>query len=458
MDAADLDYQARTLSGCIPPLLVTRLLELGHTEEVEFQAGRGEWFCAREWARLRGDQGQQGQALEVLAPYVATGWWPAARAQAELLEGWGRVEEAIALSRPYAQAGDRSALEFFARLLARHDHSDEAFALLRTGIEDWFLAAALVDVAEGTGLDEEAAALLTGRNDAGHPCGDPGKNNPGCDSRRTEPSNAVGLLAAIRERQGRIEDAIALLRTRDATSVNGRDQLADLLARHDRIEELRAYAASEYHGHAARRLAEMLEEHGDVEGAIDVYRQPGESLARRCHGAVQLSQLLARHGRGDEAIEVMRTLADSPGGADDWIVDTLCTLYADHGRSQDGLAYLDALKARRGGEEEWDYSRMRLPLMAHCGLLDEAIEQARAHPEGGTWYAAWSISDLLAQAGRTDEAIAVLEQHAPSNSSVLAQRLVDLGRIKDAVRVLQQPRIKPATPTWDGAFSVEPPF
>lgn len=38
MDAAALDRQAQTLSGCIPPLLVSRLLELGHGEEVEVQA------------------------------------------------------------------------------------------------------------------------------------------------------------------------------------------------------------------------------------------------------------------------------------------------------------------------------------------------------------------------------------------------------------------------------------
>ncbi|MEW2161248.1 hypothetical protein AB0950_39585 [Streptomyces sp. NPDC007189] len=453
MDAADLDYRVRTLSGCIPPLLVSRLLELGHAAEVEFQAGRGEWFCAREWARLLGGQGRQAEALKVLAPYVATGWWPATRAEAELLEGWGRVEEAIERARPYAWAGDRLAVEFFARLLARHDRGGEAFTLLRAGIDDWFLADCLVDIAEGAGLNEEAAALLEGRIEAVPVCGD-----PDCDNRRTEPFNAVGLLAAIRERQGRVDDAIALLYTRSTTSVNGRDQLADLLARHDRLGELRAYAATEYHGHAARRLAEVLEERGDLDGAIDVYRQPADSPARRCHSAILLSELLARHGRGDEAIEVMRTLAESPGSGEDWIVGTLCTLYADHGRAHDGLAYLDALKARHDGEEEWDFFSMRLPLMADCGLLDEAIEQARAHSEGDTWYAASSISDLLAEAGRTEESAAVLEQHLPFNSSLLARRLIDLGRIKDAVRVLQEPRPEPAEPVWTGTFSTEPPF
>lgn len=447
MDAADLDYRARTLTGCIPPHLVSRLTELGHAEEVEFQAGRGEWFCARERARLLAGQDRQTEALEVLAPYAATGWWKAAATMAGLLEGWGRIEEAMVLARPYAEAGDRLALESVARLLGRHGRGDEAFVLLRPHIEDWFLADALVDISEGAGRDEDAAALLAARIEVEHCC-----DTPPC-RRNLEPWNAVGLLAAIRERQGYVDDAIALLYTRDSTSVNSRDQLADLLARHDRIEELRTYAATEFHGHAAQRLAELLEERGDVEGAIAVYRQPGDSPARQVHGAVQLAHLLVRHGRGDEATEVLRSLADSPGRADDWIVDMLCTHYADQGRAEDGLAYLDTLKARRNGED-WDFFRMRLPLMVACGLREEAIEQARAHPEGGSWYAARSIAQLLADAGRTEEAVAALQQQESGVSSILAWHLIDLGRVKEAVELLHQCEPRLAKQLWTDV----PPF
>ncbi|CAM3330713.1 hypothetical protein [Stackebrandtia soli] len=450
MDAADLDYRTRTESGCIPPRLVSRLLELGYREEVEFQSGRGEWFCAREWARLLGDQGRQAAALEVLAPYVGTGWWPAVQAQAELLEGWGRAVEAIALVRPYAEAG-QLALETYGRLLSRHGRKDEAIELLSAGMENRSLATTLVDIAEGSGRDEDIAALLAARIPAGHRC-----DSPWC-CRGLDPDTAIELLAVIRERQGRVDEAIDLLRTRRFNSVNSRDQLADLLARHDRIEELRAYAASESLGHATQRLAEALEERGDVEGAIAVYRQPGGSPARQCHHAMLLAQLLARHGRGDEAIGVMRALADSPGGADDFIADMLCTLYADHGRARDGLAYLDALKARRDGEEEWEFFRLRLQLLVDCGLLDEALDQARVHPERDTWYTAETISDLLADSGRVEEAVAVLEPHAPDNRSALAGHLIDLGRVADAVAVLQQRKSEPFVPVWTDTFS-DPPF
>ncbi|BEL06394.1 hypothetical protein Q0Z83_045850 [Actinoplanes sichuanensis] len=338
MDADDLDRRALTQTGCIPPAMVSRLVELGHVDEVRSLAGRGEWFCAREWARRLAGQGRQAEALEVLAPYVATGWWAAAEETAHLLEGWGRVDEAI-----------------------------------------------------------------------------------------------------------------ALLRARVTTSVDNRDRLADLLARHDRIEDLQEYAAAEHHGHAAQRLAELLEERGDVNGAIAVYRG---STSRQGSGQVRLAELLTRHGRGEEALEVLRTLADAHS-SDDWIVHTLCEHYAALGRPEDGLAYLDARKERRGAEE-WEFFWMRLPLMVACGRRAEAIELTKAHPEGDSWYAARSIAELLADEGRHQEAVDILEPH--DLGDLMAQHLIELGRVGDAVTLLQRPRPRPPAPMWTGSPDDPPPF
>lgn len=437
-------------TGCIPSHLVSRLLELGHAAAVGYWAGRGEWFCASEWARLLGEQGSQDEALEMLAPYLATDRWTATTTTAELLESWGRTDEAIALTRSRVELGHPQALEFYTGLLARHGRSDEAFTLLRPHIDDSSLASALVDVAAGARRDEEAAALLAARIPDEHRC-----DTPWC-CRGLDPDTAIRLLAVIRERQGRVDEAIALLRTRRATSVSGRDQLADLLARHDRTAELRAYAATDALGCATRRLSELLEERGDVEGAIAVYRQFADSSAYRGSVTVDLAQLLARHGRGGEAIEVMRALAGRAGQGVDWILHVLCTLCTEEGRPEEGLAHLDAL-LERPGEEEWDLFWIRLPLLTACGRVDEAVERARAHPEGGTWYAAPHIAELLAGAGRTEEAIAALRPHTPANSHEPAGYLIDLGRVEEAVEVLHQ--VKPSPPQSSTvAWSEEPPF
>ncbi|MFF5225700.1 hypothetical protein [Dactylosporangium sp. NPDC000521] len=227
MDAEDLDYRTRTQTGCVPPDVVTRLIELGHSGEVELQAGRGEWFCALELARRRPEQ-----AAALLAPFVATGWWTAAMAMAELLEGQGRVGEAIDLVLPFVVAGDRHALHFHAGLLLRRGRAGEAFAMLVPHVADGLLAAVLVEAAAAAGRDEEAAALLTARIEAG--------------AVRWEHRPAVVvLLAGVRERQGRVEEAVAIL------SAHNRFALAGLLARHDRVEELRTLVATDHDGQDA---------------------------------------------------------------------------------------------------------------------------------------------------------------------------------------------------------------
>ncbi|MER5618009.1 hypothetical protein [Streptomyces sp. NPDC002215] len=56
--------------------------------------------------------------------------------------------------------GHPLALEFHSRLLARRGRDDEAFRLLRPHVQDWFIAAVLVDIADGAGRTEEAVAFL----------------------------------------------------------------------------------------------------------------------------------------------------------------------------------------------------------------------------------------------------------------------------------------------------------
>ncbi|RFC78078.1 tetratricopeptide repeat protein [Streptomyces sp. AcE210] len=72
----------------------------------------------------------------------------------------------------------------------------------------------------------------------------------------------------------------------------------------------------------------------------------------------------------------------------------------------------------------------------------EPTEAPPGHPSapcgGTTSYAAPHIAELFAGAGRAEDAVAVLEQHASANSHDLAGYLIDLGRIEDALAVLQR--------------------
>ncbi|MFD9006342.1 hypothetical protein ACFV0T_36260 [Streptomyces sp. NPDC059582] len=81
-------------------------------------------------------------------------------------------------------------------------------------------------------------------------------------------------------------------------------------------------------------------------------------------------------------------------------------------------------------------------------------------PRAPPGYAASHIAVLLAGAGRTEEAVAVLRPHAhvPANSHDLAGYLIDLGRIEEAVAVLHQDKHRPPQASATTAWSDDPPF
>ncbi|WP_052390307.1 tetratricopeptide repeat protein [Streptomyces sp. NRRL B-24484] len=405
----------------IPSFLVARFVELGRAEEVARRARGGDRNCAQEWARILGGQDgpdRRGEALAVLEPYLAAGRWEAVATASGLLERWRRADEAIALVRPHAEAGGRDALHHLGRLLLRSGRPEEAHALLLPHLKDWHLAAVLVEAAGVLDRDEEVAELLAARIAEPHGCGD-----PSCTRRTVEPLNAVALLAGVRERQGRTGEAVALL--------GDSSELADLLARHDRLDELREFAAAEYHGFAARRLAAVLEEHGDVAGAVEVHRSRLENgRGRPSDAALPLTELLVRHGRGEEAVTVLRAVPVSPYGPEAWLVESLCTLYADLGRPEDGLAHLDGVR-RCDGLDDRGHFRLRARMLAACGRREQAIEEARARdlPAEDRWF----LGELLSEAGRGEEALAAVAPAADLDPDTVAWHLLALGRVDEAL-------------------------
>ncbi|MEU0786106.1 hypothetical protein ABZ341_31570 [Streptomyces sp. NPDC006173] len=67
------------------------------------------------------------------------------------------------------------------------------------------------------------------------------------------------------------------------------------------------------------------------------------------------------------------------------------------------------------------------------------------------------MADLLAGDGRIEEAVAVLERHAFQNSRDLAGYLIALGRVQDALAILQ-PRIPQTPELSNGPWHDDPPF
>ncbi|MGI5375113.1 tetratricopeptide repeat protein [Streptomyces sp. CA-251387] len=456
MDAAELDRRSRTYDGWIPPWVVSLLVEHGHLEEVRVQAGRGDWYCARRVAELLIEEGRREDGLEVLRSFVDSGWWGAADVVAGLLDEWGRTDEAVALVRPYAEDGERLAVHRLAQLLAGQGRVDEVITLLGPHTDDWFLAEALVQLTEGYGRDAEVLALLPGVG-AGLEC----------SGRCQDEVGTAGLRARVLERQGRVDEAVTLLSAfawrGNVVHVNLVKQVADVLARHGRETELRELVAGRGDDHAAYRLAALLEKRGLVDEAVDALRP---FVTRGSPNAAwTTADLLKRHGRVDEAIEVLLPVPAVMGGDLDWIVHELWTLLADQGRADQALAAIDDIAGQVGGMSE-ELFLQRIRLLAYCGRHEQAIDELRAHPEADAWYMVSELADLLADAGRLDEAVAVMEpvcRATGSHHNSLAQLMIRQGRAKEAVALLSERRAVagPRNP-WGAVdasgYSADPPF
>ncbi|GAA4250399.1 tetratricopeptide repeat protein [Dactylosporangium darangshiense] len=240
----------------------------------------------------------------------------------------------------------------------------------------------------------------------------------------------------VLERQGRVGDAVALLQAHlrsGEAPLNYVEQLADLLARHNREAEQRDLAAGPGDEGAAFRLAGWLEEQARADEAIDVLRPL--ATAGSPNAAAALAGLLVRHGRVDEAIEVLRPVPQATADPE-CIVDMLCNLLIDQGRADEALAVIEDLAARGGGTRI-DIARERSKVLARSGQVEQAIAQLRDFADSGADYVTTMLADLLVDAARADEAVAVLRAGEQSTTirTHLAKVLIGQGRVREAVEL-----------------------
>ncbi|WP_344499806.1 hypothetical protein [Dactylosporangium maewongense] len=343
----------------------------------------------------------------------------------DALVAGGDVEAAIATARRHADTGDRNAAHRLAQLLAGAGRVDEMFAFLRPRLTDPRLAEALVEASAGHGRDDEVVALLREVIAAG-------EHLP---SWRREPNNGTWLLSQVLERQGRVDEAAALL----AVSFNDVTGLAELLARHGREAELVALGAGddgERRRIAGASLVDMLLAAERTDEAIGVLRR---LAAEGDQGAAcRLARWLAEHARVDEAIDALLPVAAAiepyPGDVHG-AVWQLMELLIGRGGAGDALACLDELVA---GGVGFDLRYHRLDVLFACGRADEAFAELHRLAAAGDQHAESSLARMLIAAGRLEEAESVLQPGRSDHlhGELLAEVLIRQGRVDEAITVL----------------------
>ncbi|WP_160159805.1 hypothetical protein [Streptomyces sp. WAC05374] len=407
------------------------LLEHGHLDLVVRTAGeRGDWFCAQGAVRELLMVGEAERAWAVMQPFAGTGGLPAISAGADILLKMNRFPEALALAHPDGvthKLGE--ACRVHAEVLARAGRVDAAIEVLVPHLRDDRLLSFLVEMTEGQGRDEQVLRLIT-------PLAEEARRMH-AEGRRSTLGTALALQASVLERSGRVEEAITVLGSDVAARRSGLEltttYYARLLARHGRVEELWQLATGGPEYAAFEPLVRVLEETARAEQAETLLRE--HIATDHCPGNYQvlLMELLVRQGRLDDAVEAVR-----PTFEDRWngLLQAAVTVLAEHGRHEQALRLLEERSPEFLEESAHWIPSNRWSLMGESGRCREAIAEIEAtpglEPEERDATLAW----LLAQDGRSNEAIDLLRSRAHHHATQLAELLIRQGRPLEALAAI----------------------
>ncbi|GAB3839212.1 hypothetical protein GCM10027610_044550 [Dactylosporangium cerinum] len=433
----------------MPHQVAWLLVEGGRLDVLRAEAGEGDWNCGEALAGELARRGEVDAALEIYGAFAPPGRWSlAAEKIIAALETSRGVDETIAFLRPYVAAGDPSAVHRLASLLGRHGRVDEAIELLRPSLDDWWSAETLVQATAGQGRDEDVIAELEALVAAverqpgiSTACTSTACTSKACTSKACT-SNAPECLATVLQRQGRSDEAIALLRR---VRGNHGQHLAELLRDCGRESDLRELVAGGGPDNAAHCLAELLERQNRAAEAVEVLRAVAGSGGT--NEAIALTTLLQRHGRVDEAVDVLLAAIRAEAATEVGTTLTLWTMLIEEGRAEEALGHLDELEHEFGID---DVRHNRILLLTECGRREEALDRLRARPEAGHHFDLQAATRLLDELGRADEAIALLRPRATEHfvGGDLAELLLRRGDVDEAMAVLhgREPLVLWSTP------------
>ncbi|MFD0632990.1 tetratricopeptide repeat protein [Catenulispora yoronensis] len=433
MDAAELSRRLESFDGWVPPVTVKVLIRLGLFDELRRLGADGDWYCASAWASWSAEQGGTSAALAMLAPFRATGWFTAVRKYVQVLATAGRFAEAVDLV-PDCGLPEVSAAVLLAELKAAQGEAGaaEAFELLRPYAVDWRVSRPWAALAERLGRDPEVVETLTA---------------PVAETPHATPATIV-LVDAL-ERGGRADEAEAVLRSHlaceEAVHLNRIQRLLKLLLAQGREDEARALIAEPYGHWVAPAFAAHLEERGDRDAAIEMLlpfatADPAENVTE-CAG------LLERAGRLEEAVEILRAAARAEGGQAYSALPALCRLLRAHDRLDEALEVVAGIVERRAGNTTLSLVSARADVLAWSGEVDLAVAELLAFP-GRPRQQTARAAGLLADAGRAEEAIAVLracdDQYRVAID--LAELLIREGRVAEGIAVIRNRRPEERNP------------
>jgi tetratricopeptide (TPR) repeat protein len=333
-------------------------------------------------ADLLAKQGRIDEAIEALKPH-ATDRWVVAHRLAEIHSGRDEIEEAIETLKAHA------AWRRIADLLAGQGRIDEAIETLKPHVTEQGIAPKLADLLAGQGRIDEAIETL----------------KPHVTEQEIAPKLA-DLLAG----QGRIDEAIETLKPYVVNDDSHARQLDELLAQHDRIDELRA--RPKHDEHASRMLDLLLVKHG----LIDELRARAK---RDGHASRMLVNLLFRTGRMDEL--------SARAKYDQYAASRMALYLTVTNRMDEAIALLWPHVNANGSDAVVELA----DLLVRVDRTDEAVGLLRARTNAGDAEAAEKLAYLLTRLGRADEGLAIVRMRADAGDQLAVQRLsTRLARLK----------------------------